>query len=207
MWGIIKMKILPTIIILTLLLNWDKGQDLNVTETLTRSSIDSAKQYVDTVMLFRNLKPSTAKQMTRLTENLVKSKLYKHYKEQGCFIEDDYPSPLADKDYDKNTVRYNTTRFVNLNGDKFIDAIVEYWLMPLGASGHCYLPHKAMVVSGTKDFTLVNADFIDSFFSIDSVTSINNKTYIYGCDFDCGGTDKCRRKMRVVINNAPQQSL
>jgi len=200
------MKILP-IIILTFLFNLDKEQDFGLTDASMAISTDSTKQYVDTVMVFQNLKPSTSKQMTRLTEDLVKSKLYKYYKEQNCFIEDDYPSPLADKDYDKNTVRYNLTRFVNLNGDKFIDAVVEYWLMPPGASGHCYQPHKAMVVSGTKDYILVNPDFIDSFFSIDSVRSIDNKAYIYGCEFDCGGTDKCRRKMRVVINNAPQQKL
>src|SRR5215216_2859550 len=133
------MKIL-SIIILTLLFNWDKGQRLDVAGTSKRSSIDSTKQYLDTMMVFKNLKPSTAKQMTRLTEDLIKSKLYKHYKKQGCFIEDDYPSPLADKDYDKNTVRYNLTHFVNLNGDNFVDAIVEYWLIPRGASGHCYQP-------------------------------------------------------------------
>jgi hypothetical protein len=192
------MKILP-IIILTFLFAWDGGQGFDTNKISKTIPQDSTKKHIDTIMVFNNLKPSPAKQMTRLTEDLVKLNLYKYYSGQNCFIEDDYPANLTDKDYERNTVRYNLTHFVNLNDDRFIDAIVEYWLMPPGASGHCYQPHKAMVVSGTKEYVFVNPDFVDSFFSIDSVKSVNDKTLIFGCDYDCGGTNKCKRKIRVVI--------
>ena len=190
------MKILA-IILLTFLFTWDSGQGLAPVHAHGTNTMDSV--YRDTILVFHNLKPSTAKKMTRLTEDIVKLNLYKYYKERDCFIEDDYPSSLGDKDYDKNTVRYNLSYFVNLNNDRFTDAIVEYWLMPPGASGHCYQPHKAMIVSGAKEYVLVNPDFVDSFFSIDSVKSANNKTFIFGCDYDCGGSDKCKRRMRAVI--------
>jgi hypothetical protein len=185
--------------ILTFLFTWDNGQVLQTIKISETSLEDSAQSYVDTLMTFRNLKPSAVRQMSRLTEDLVKMNLYEYYKDQDCFIEDNYPSQLTDKDYDKNTVRYNLTYFTDLNGDSFVDAIVEYWLMPPSASGHCYQPHKAMVVSGKKKYIFVNPDFIDSFFSIDSVRSVNNKTFIYGCDFDCGGSNKCKRLIRVVV--------
>jgi hypothetical protein len=192
------MNILP-IIILAFLFAWDGGQEPDPIRIFRMSPKDSTNNYVDTLIVFRNLKPSTAKQMTRLTEDVVKMNLYKYYRDRDCFIEEDYPSHLTDKDYDKNTVRYNLTYFVNLNGDKFVDAIVEYWLMPPGASGHCYQPHKAMVVSGAKEYIFVNPDFVDSFFSIDSVRSTNNKTFIFGCDYDCGGSNICKKMIRVVI--------
>jgi hypothetical protein len=192
------MKILP-IIILTFLFACDGGQGLHTDKISKTIPEDSVKKYIDSIMVFNNLKPSPAKQMTRLTEDLVKLNLYKYYRGLDCFIEDDYPANLTDKDYERNTVRYNLTHFVNLNDDKFIDAIVEYWLVPPGASGHCYQPHKAMVVSGTKEYVFVNPDCVGSFFSIDSVKSVNDKALIFGCDYDCGGTNKCKRKIRVVI--------
>lgn len=176
---------------------WSSEQGLEPVQTYVTGAMDSV--YQDTILVFHNLKPSTAKKMTRLTEDIVKLNLYNYYKEQDCFIEDNYPSPLSDKDHDKNTVRYNLSYFVNLNNDKFTDAIVEYWLMPPGASGHCYQPNKAMIVSGTKEYIFINPDFVDSFFSIDSVKSVDNKTFIFGCDYDCGRSDKCKKRIRAVI--------
>lgn len=161
-------------------------------------TLSFASTCVDTLLIFKNLKPSAAAMLPHLSEDLVKLKLYDYYRQRGCFIEGNYLSPLKGKDYEKLVVYYDQMRLVDLNHDRFMDAIIEYWLMPPGASGHCYQPHKAMIVSGTKEYVLLNPDFLDSHFNIDSVAAESNKTFIYGCDYDCSD-HRCKRNLRVII--------
>jgi len=128
-----------------------------------------------------------------LNDSLAKEILYDYFNKKGILIADNLSKKTTKKDYNKLCVRYDTLYLVDLNNNKNTDAIIEYWLAPLASSGHCYQPHKAMIVDQDSGYRIINADFISSDFIIDSVSSDNSRIVICGSNFDCSSNQILNR--------------
>ena len=128
-----------------------------------------------------------------LTDSLARKVLYDYFIKKGFLIIDNLPEKLSKKDHNKICVQYDTLYFVDLNNNKYTDAIIEYWLAPFASRGHCYQPHKAMIVDQDSGYKLINVDFIPSDFIIESVLSENTRIVICGISFDCSSNQTLKR--------------
>jgi hypothetical protein len=118
--------------------------------------------------------------------------------EKGYFRSDKIPEIIKKEDEDKFAVDFDTTYLVNLNNNKYNDAIISFWLKPPWACGHCWQPHKAIISDTDTGYKISNEEFIPTNFAIDSVINENNKIVIYGYDYDCGN-HKVLNKLRIKI--------
>lgn len=123
-----------------------------------------------------------------LNDSIAKKILYTYFKDKGCYNSDNLPDldKLTDADKDKLSVSFNEIFITELNGNKNEDAIISYWLTPLYANGHCWQPHKAIILDTDKGYKITNEDFIPDNFAIDSVLNKEGQVTIYGYDYDCG---------------------
>ncbi|NJL76693.1 MAG: hypothetical protein HC892_18400 [Saprospiraceae bacterium] len=110
-----------------------------------------------------------------MTSAYAKKILYSYFKTKGYFTSDNLPDmgKLTESDNYKLSVAYDTIFITDLNDNQNIDAIITYWLTPPYASGHCWQPHKAIVVGTDKGYRITNEEFIPDNFAIDSVVTKN----------------------------------
>jgi hypothetical protein len=75
-----------------------------------------------------------------LTNSSAKKILYDYFETKNYFTSDNLPSQtkLADKDYSRLCVSFDTVFITELNDSNNKDAIITYWLTPPYASGHCW---------------------------------------------------------------------
>ena len=134
-----------------------------------------------------------------LTDSLARVILNYYYKRKGVFSEGErqYMDPRKDNS-DKLFVQYDKIFFADFNNDTLPDAVVSFWLNPIGASGHCYQPHKAIIMDTDNGYELTNEDFIPENFMIDSIGKINGRHVIFGYDYDCGNHQALRR-LRITL--------
>ncbi len=123
-----------------------------------------------------------------LSDSIAKKILYTYFKNKGYYNSDNLPDldKLTDADNNKLSVSFNEIFITELNGNKNDDAIISYWLTPPHANGHCWQPHKAIILDTDKGYTITNEDFIPDNFAIDSVLNKEGQVTIYGYDYDCG---------------------
>lgn len=144
---------------------------------------------LDTTISLPNIEPSKTTLKSKLNEQMAQAILLEYYKKKGiCDASNPKEMPIATE-----SIMYDTLYFANLNHDSFPDAIILYWITPVYASGHCYQPTEAMIVSESNGYRLVNADFLPDDFQIDSIASDKNRTFIYGCEYDCRDNIKMRK--------------
>lgn len=154
----------------------------------------------DTTMVVSGLENSTYRGRN-LTETLAKKTLYRHFSGKGYFNEDNLPDmdKLTDADNDKRCVSFNKIFLTDLNGNSSQDAIITYWVTPPYANGHCWQPHKSIILDTEKGYKITHEDFIPENFAIDSVRNGNGQVTLYGYDYDCGKR-KVLRNFRVKIS-------
>ena len=207
MLGVIMKKYTINIIIACLLfaacdMKPSKNDRMSI-EDSTTSSINivysSIAPTLDTIILLSGSAKSNYIG-ANLTSVNAKKILYSYFKLKGYYTADNLPDmgKLTDSDNDKLSVDYDTIFTVDLNGNKNIDAIITYWLTPPYASGHCWQPHKAIVIDNDKGYNITNEEFIPDNFAIDSVVTKDHSVIIYGYDYDCGN-HKVLRNLRVKI--------
>lgn len=143
-------------------------------------------QTLDTTIILSKLEKSNYKGK-KLTNMMAKKILYNHFTNKGYYTSDNLPdmSNLSEQDAQKLSVHFDTTYITELNSNKNEDAIITYWLMPPFASGHCWQPHKAIILDTDKGYKIVNEEFIPENFAIDSVVNNNGQLIVYGYDYDC----------------------
>jgi len=155
----------------------------------------------DTIVILKNIKSSKYKG-PNLTYNLAREVLYEHFKANGFWTPDDVskysPSNLPEKDYYRLCVNIRNVYYVNFNNNKYSDAIILYWLTPPFACGHCYQPHKAIIVDTDNGYSITNEEFIHDNFVIDSLASIDNSTILYCYDYNCSDNIELR-KLRILL--------
>ena len=169
-----------------------KEQDTFVVSNLSES--DSIPT-LDTTIILSNLTASNYNSMN-LTNNLAKTILYKHFKNKGYLLPDMVTA--ADTNSAKECIQYDTAYFIDLNNNKYSDAIITYWLTPPFSSGHCWQPHKAIIIDTDKEYKIINEEFIPDNFAIDSVVNKNGHLTTFCYDYDCGN-NKILKNLRIKI--------
>ena len=177
-----------------------KETNNTIIDTITMNQV-SKKNNIETIDSTINISNFTTSKYSgiNLSTLLAKQILYNHFKNKGYLISDYLPNELSKSDYQKTCVEFDTIFFLNLNNDKFSDAIVDYWLTPPNASGHCWQPHKAIIIDTDKGYKITNEEFIPTNYCIDSIVTINNRTMIIGYDYDCG-SGEVLKYFRLTIN-------
>ena len=171
-------------------------QEINLAAKIEEAKIDEY-EIIDTTIFLSGIKSSRYKG-DKLTSGMAEEILYQHFVKKGYFRSDKIPEVIKKEDGEKLAVYYDTTYLVNLNQNKFNDAIICFWLTPPGASGHCWQPHKAIISDADKGYKISNEEFIPTNFAINSVANQNNKSVIFGYDYDCGN-HKVLRNLRLVL--------
>lgn len=167
---------------------------------LNKTTVDSSiGQPLDTTILLTGLaKSNYAGRNLKIA--YAKKILYTYFESKGYYTSDNLPvmGKLTESYNDKLSVDFDTIFATELNGNANLDAVITYWLTPPYASGHCWQPHKAIILDTDKGYTITNEEFIPDNFAIDSVVSKDNSVAIYGYDYDCGN-HKVLRNYRVKI--------
>ncbi|MBL7837985.1 MAG: hypothetical protein JNM67_10745 [Bacteroidetes bacterium] len=136
-----------------------------------------------------------------LTSDYAKKILYSYFKSKGYHTSDNLPddfSNLIESDYDKLNITYDTIFTTDLNGNPNLDAIITYWVAPPLASGHCWQPHKAIILDTDKGYKITNEEFMPDNFAIDSVITKEQSVIVYGYYYDCVNQE-ILRNMRVKL--------
>jgi hypothetical protein len=151
----------------------------------------SPVQYIDTEINIKNI-PSD-KPLGKLTEDKVRKLLREYFKKQKIY-------EINTNDKAEVIYFFDTLYFANINGDNHVDAIVVYTEMPARSSGHCFTPEQGIIISTSNGYSFINEDFMGEFFCIDSVVDRQTTgTFLYGGYFDCGGTEKITRRLKVHL--------
>lgn len=159
------------------------------------SEPDSIPTIDTTIILKGNVKSNFNK--INLTDSIAKEILYTYFENKGYYNSDNLPD--AEKVTDSDiSVDFNKIYLTELNGSKSEDAVITYWLTPPYASGHCWQPHKAIILDTDKGYRLTNEEFIPDYFAIDSVLNKEGQVTIYGYDYDCGN-HKVLKNIRARI--------
>lgn len=134
------------------------------------------------------------------TDSLAKKILYDYANKKGYYNSDNLPDlySLSDKDRDKLSIAYDTIYFTDLNNNKSPDAVITYWLTAPYESGHCLLPHKAILVDTDNGYKVINEEFVPSNYIIDSIQSKEGRVVLFGYDYECAN-DKILRRLRLKL--------
>jgi hypothetical protein len=122
-----------------------------------------------------------------LTDSLAKKTLYTYFGSKGYYNSDNLPDidKLTETEAIKPRITFIEIIKIELNNNRKDDAIILYDFAPPLASGHCWLPHKAIILDTEKGYQITNVDFIPDNFVIDSVLNTNRDVTIYGYEYDC----------------------
>ncbi|WP_276978957.1 hypothetical protein [Flavobacterium filum] len=136
-----------------------------------------------------------------LTSDYAKKILYAYFKSKGYYTSDSLPddfSNLIESEYDKLNITYDTIFTTDLNGNPNLDAIITYWVAPPLANGHCWQPHKAIILDTDKGYKITNEEFMPDNFAIDSVITKKQSVIVYGYYYDCVNQE-ILRNIRVKL--------
>lgn len=149
---------------------------------------------IDTTILLTDI-TNSGYQGLNLNDSIAKNTLYTYFESKGYDNTSNLPpaEKLNDADKNKLYVDFKNIFVTNLNGNQHQDAIITYWITPPYVSGHCWQPHKAIILDTDKGYVITNEDFIPDNFAIDSVTNHEGKTTIYGYDYDCANLKKLKQ--------------
>ncbi len=141
---------------------------------------------LDTIIKLSEIKHSNH-QGASLTEDYAKKILYKHFAAKGFFTSDNLPSmeELTENDNEKLSVEYKGIFIAGLNNNEKLAAVITYWLTPPYASGHCYQPHKAIILDTGTGYIITNEEFIPENYLIDSLNTKHGLVTIFGYYYDC----------------------
>lgn len=127
-----------------------------------------------------------------LTDTVAKTVLYKYAVSKGYLTSDDNLAVLSGDKLANEQVTYHKIHYLLSGG------IVEYWLAPPLANGHCWQPHKALIANTKKGFAIVNPDILPISYNIDSVVNVDTQPVIFGYEYDCLAHETIRL-VRVVV--------
>lgn len=130
----------------------------------------------DTTIIFSGWLPFNR---SILTDTVAKTVLYKYAVSKGYLTSDDNLAVLSGDKLANEQVTYHKIHFLPFGG------IVEYWLAPPWANGHCWQPHKAFIANTKKGFAIVNADILPISYNIDSIVNTDTQTAVFGYEYDC----------------------
>lgn len=167
-------------------------------------SVTSQNRSIDTILSVDSLDFLESTNPDTLTKELSHKTLLEYFSKKGYFAQEkvslDSLLTYPVDNEEPMCIMFDTLYTTHLNKDRILDGIVTYWQMPCGASGHCWQPHRAMIVSINKKYTIINTDFIPKSYLIDSITTNYDKTFINGKIYDCGNHEYIKT-YRALIEN------
>jgi hypothetical protein len=152
-----------------------------IVDTPVSPSLVKKIMYKDTLVVLGGIDPVFKPPNDSVGDEKTKATLHKHFRGKGYVIPGESPPPFSEENY---VVMYYRRHDAYLTQDTLTDAIVEYWLIPSGGTGSCFLPHKAMLIQTRKGPKLMHVDFIDPSLEIDSVGHDPN-LILYCSEIDC----------------------
>ena len=185
-----KLEILIVLIIVFFAANCSEnpdseGEDNRISATYLNEDDNCYKmEILDTTIFLEGVNHSKYSG-AELSLKLAEETLYRHYERKGYFRPDRIPEVISVKDSNKFAVYYDTIYLVDLNHNKNPDAVISFWLTPPGASGHCWQPHKAIIIDTDWGYKITNEEFIPTNFSLDHIEFRENSNILFGMDYDC----------------------
>lgn len=155
---------------------------------------------LDTTITLKNVVSSGNYKGKKLTEKLAEKALYKYFALKGGYTRKNVPDSLLNDDGDEPMIiEYDTIYTMNLNGDKYEDAIITYWWGPYSLNGHCVQPHYAVVTNSNANYEISNEDFLSEDFYIDSTRIVGSQNLIFGKFSNCGGHFDLFRNFKLTL--------
>ncbi len=146
---------------------------------------------LDTTIILSGINSSKYKG-PNLSEKLAIKTLFSHFEKKGLYTDGNLPDNIEGTD-ETVVVSYDTILVLNLNGNKYDDAIISFWLVPHGANGSGFKPHYAILSDIDGGYKISNEEFIPEMFSIDSVVLNGSQNLLYGKDHSYGNRENARR--------------
>jgi len=153
--------------------------------------------FLDTIIYIDSLNFLSETENNRIPYDTAQKALKDYFYKLAYYNEKDSATSRWDRG-DIWCADIDTVWPAHLNGDKFIDAVIEYQDAPCRANGHCIMPHKAIVAYINGKYRFLARDFIPSNYFIDSIRVEKGFQIIYGDDYDCGEHETVR-KFRAQI--------
>lgn len=152
-------------------------------DEITKEITEKPSNFKDSVLTI--LPKSENKLQQTLTEELAIQTLNKYFKNKGYLIQSEIEghSEVLElpKNKDKKSISFSA--FFPFNANK--SAVITYYNCLPFQSGHCVQPHNGIISNSDKGFTISNEDFLPTNMAIDSVVTVNEKTFIYAVDYNC----------------------
>ena len=136
-----------------------------------------------------------------LNDSIAKNVLYNYFMKKGLLTSDNLPNiaKLTKKDKANLSVEFTSIFKMNLNNNKYTDAVITYWLTPPYANGHCWQPHKAIITDTDTGYQITNEEFIPDNYAVDSISTVKEQIIILGYDYDCANKKTLKNlKMRLA---------
>lgn len=153
----------------------------------------------DTTIILSDI-PTSKNKSINLTDTLAKQILYAHFKKKGYYTSENLPDldRLTKRERTKLSVDYTSIFIADFNNNSQNDAVITYWLTPPYANGHCWQPHKAIIVDTDNGYKITNEDFIPTNFAIDSIKKVNDQLTLFGYDYDCAN-EKTLKRLKIRL--------
>lgn len=172
------------------------NQDLAQTQTLLKDSLVT----LDTTITLKNVVSGGNYKGKKLTENLAEKVLYKHFAMKGGYTRKNVPDSLLNHDGDEPMIiEYDTIYTMNLNDDKYEDAIITYYWAPYDLNGHCFRPRFAIITNSNTGYEISNEDFVPDDFYIDSIKIEGSQNLIFGGFSNCGRRFELYRNFKLNL--------
>jgi hypothetical protein len=184
------MKNIFYIIALTLLIASCRSRHI-VTEPVV------SHEFLDTIIYIDSLDFLIAGEHTELHWDDAQKALKDHFYKLGYYNEKDSAKTRWGRG-DIWCADVDTVWPVYLNGDRFIDAVIEYEDAPCMANGHCIMPHKGIVAYINGKYRFIGRDFLLSRFYMDSIKAGPAGIVIYGAEYDCGQHENIRNYRALI---------
>ena len=135
-----------------------------------------------------------------LNDSIAKNVLYNYFRKKGLLTSDKLPNiaKLTKKDKANLSVEFTSIFKMNLNNNKYTDAVITYWLTPPYANGHCWQPHKAIITDTDTGYQITNEEFIPDNYAVDSISTVKEQITILGYDYDCAN-NKTLKNLKVRL--------
>lgn len=135
-----------------------------------------------------------------LNDSIAKNVLYNYFMKKGLLTSDNLPNiaKLTKKDKANLSVEFTSIFKMNLNNNKYTDAVITYWLTPPYANGHCWQPHKAIITDTDTGYQITNEEFIPDNYAVDSISTVKEQIIILGYDYDCANK-KTLKNLKVRL--------
>jgi hypothetical protein len=167
-----------------------KSTKINDSESAATKHRASELPTFDTVIKIsshKNFKPGK----NAISSEEAKAFLYKHFRQKGILPRNEYENLLRKGD---KALIVTFNKSYPIASDKYVGAVLSFWIGPPDLNGLCYQPSKAFILHTANGYRILAENFIPKSYSIDSTKG----NILFGYEFECGGRGMVR-KIRAFL--------